>query len=232
MIYLLDSLTVEYLGNIYEADWCEEFSNPEVDIAVLKIDINNAKAVPIINPQNLSTSVKVYGFPPNKSNNFPQGFDVDGENIRNSAPVKILSTYRSTQISANNPWNKLPQENSTFLSHRIDAKVDSGSSGGAVFAEDLGGVVGVIQCSKSDTSYVIRWDNIRDELEKLNLEPEKNAVCRFLEDIEEHFKYIQLFHSKQQIVLKEQYIPIQVSLETKRKDVEDFFSEKLNLGRS
>ena len=230
VIYLLNSLTVEYLGNIYEADWCEEFSNPEVDIAVLKIDINNAKAVPIINPQDLSTSVKVYGFPPNKSNNFPQGIDVDGENITPSAPVKILSTYRSTQIKTNNLWNKLPQENSTFLSHRIDAKVESGSSGGAVFAEDLGGVVGVIQCSKSDTSYVIRWDNIRDELEKLNLEPEKNAVCRFLEDIENNFKYIQLFHSKQQIVLKEQYIPIQVSLETKRKDVEDFFIREIESG--
>ena len=223
VIYLSNSLTVEYLGNIYQADWCAEFSNPEVDIAVLKIDINDAKAVPIINPQDLSTSVKVYGFPPKQEKFFPEGIDVDAANISNSAPVKILSTYRSTQINANNPWNKLPQENSTFLSHRINAKVDSGSSGGAVFAEDLGGVVGVIQCSKSDTSYVIRWDNIRDELEKLDLEPEKNAVCQFLEDIENNFKYIQLFHSKQQIVLKEQYIPIQVNLETKRKDVEEFF---------
>lgn len=223
VIYLLNSLQVEYGGNIYEADWCEEFSNPEVDIAVLKIDINNAEAVPIINPQDLSTSVKVYGFPPKQEKFFPEGIDVDAANIRHSAPVKILSTYRSIQISANNPWNKLPQENSTFLSHRIDTKVESGSSGGAVFAEKLGGVVGVIQCSKSDTSYVIRWDNIRDKLERLGLEPEKNAVCQFLEDIENNFKYIQLFHSKQQIVLKEQYIPIQVSLETKRKDVEDFF---------
>ena len=29
-----------------------------------------------------------------------------------------------------------------------------------MFVEKLGGVVGVIQCSKSDESYVIRWDNI------------------------------------------------------------------------
>ncbi|MBV6628214.1 MAG: HEAT repeat domain-containing protein, partial [Rivularia sp. (in: Bacteria)] len=231
VIYLLNSLTVEYLGNIYQADWCQEFSNPEVDIAVLKINVDNAKAVPIINPPDLSTSVKVYGFPPKQKKFFPEGIDVDAANISHSAPVNILSTYRSTQINANNPWNKLPQENSTFLSHRINTKVDSGSSGGAVFAPDLGGVVGVIQCSKSDTSYVIRWDNIRHELEKLNLEPEKNAVCDFLEDIENNFKYIQLFHSKQQVVLKEQYIPIQVSLETKRKDVEDFFIREIESGK-
>ncbi len=224
VIYLLSSLQVEYWGKVYEADWCEEFSNPDKDIAVLKINLENAKAVPIINPPDFSISVKVYGFPPNKSNNFPQGFDVDGENITPSAPINSVSTYKVREIkNPSNPWNKLPQENSTFLSHRIDTKVESGSSGGAVLAEDLGGVVGVIQCSKSDTSYVIRWDNIRHELERLGLEPEKNAVCEFLEDIENNFKYIQLFHSKQQIVLKEQYIPIQVSLETKRKDVEEFF---------
>ena len=224
VIYLLSSLQVEYSGNIYQAQWCEEFSNPEVDIAILKINLENAKAVPIISPPDLSTSVKVYGFPPNKSNNFPQGFDVDGENITPSAPINSVSTYKVREIkNPSNPWNKLPQENSTFDSHRIDTKVESGSSGGAVLAEDLGGVVGVIQCSKSDTSYVIRWDNIRDELERLGLEPQKNAVCEFLEDIENNFKYIQLFHSKHKIILKEQYIPIQVSLETKRKDVEEFF---------
>ena len=47
VIYLLDSLKVEYQGQIYEAQWCEELSNPDVDIAILKIDIEGAKAVPM-----------------------------------------------------------------------------------------------------------------------------------------------------------------------------------------
>ncbi|BAY83119.1 HEAT domain protein repeat-containing protein [Calothrix parasitica NIES-267] len=237
VIYLLNSLQVEYRGKEYEADWCAEFSNPEKDIAVLKINVEDAKAAPIINPSNLSTSVKVYGFPPNRSNNFPEGFDVDGKEITASAPINCVSTYKVREIeNPSNPWNKLPQENSTFDSHRIinaNGKVDSGTSGGAVFSEELGGVVGVIQSTKKseDQSYVIRWDNIRHELERLGLEPQKNAVCEFLEDIENNFKYIQLFHSKQQqIVLKEQYIPIQVSLETKRKDVEEFFVRDVESG--
>jgi energy-coupling factor transporter ATP-binding protein EcfA2 len=223
VIYLLDLLKVEYDGEIYEAQWCEELSNPEIDIAILKIDVTNAKAVPIINPQQLSTSVTVYGFPPAKKKNFPEGFAVSAQSIDRSAPLKTVSTYGTQEIKFTNSWNKLPQETSTFLSHRIDAKVESGTSGGAVFAEELGGVVGVIQCSKSDESYVIRWDNITAQLDQLGLEPEKNGVCQFLQEIEDYFKYIKLFHTQQPILLKEQYIPIQVSLETKRKDVENFW---------
>ncbi|MEH1861114.1 MAG: HEAT repeat domain-containing protein, partial [Nostoc sp.] len=220
VIYLLDALRVEYQGKVYPAEWCEEFSNLEVDIAILKINVESAKAVPIINPQQLSISVKVYGFPPAKKTNFPEGFDVFSQSIRASAPLNVVSTYKTQNqngIKFNNPWNKLPQENSAFLSHQLDAKVESGSSGGAVLAEELGGVVGVIQCSKSDASYVIRWDNLLDSLDKLELEPEKNAVCNFLADIEEYFKYIKLFHTKEKVILKEQYIPVQVTLERKYK---------------
>ncbi|MBW4569499.1 MAG: trypsin-like peptidase domain-containing protein [Tolypothrix carrinoi HA7290-LM1] len=220
VIYLLDALIVEYKGQVYQAEWCEDLSNIEVDIAILKIDVEDAKAVTIINPQQLSTSVKVYGFPPAKKANFPEGFDVFAQSIRASAPLNVVSTYKirnQNEIKFNNPWNKLPQENSAFLSHQLDAKVESGSSGGAVLAEELGGVVGVIQSSKSDASYVIRWDNILDILDKLGLEPEKNAVGNFLADIEESFKYIKLFHTQERIILKEQYIPIKVTLERKYK---------------
>jgi HEAT repeat protein/phage terminase Nu1 subunit (DNA packaging protein) len=216
VIYLLDTLKVKYQGQIYECEWCEELSNPEVDIAILKIDVEDAKAVPIINPQYLSISVTVYGFPPSQKKYFPEGFDVSAQKIRPSAPIKALLASSQRQINFNNPWNKLPNDESVLLSHRIDAKVDSGTSGGAVFAEDLGGVVGIIKCSDKNESYVIRWDNITESLDKLGLEPHKNAVCRFLKEIENNFKYDKLLHIPEQpIILKDQYIPIQVTLERK-----------------
>jgi HEAT repeat protein len=222
VIYLLDSLKVEYQGKIYEAQWREELSDPEVDIAILKIDVRDVKAVPIVDLlQEAPTSVTVYGFPKSKETQFPEGFDVSAQSIRPSAPVNTISTYPLRETSLTNPWNKLPKPESNFPSHRIDAKVDSGTSGGPVFAEELGGVVGVIQCSKSDESYVIRWGNITETLDKLGLEPQKNAVCQFLEEIEDEFKYIKLFHSPQEIILEDQYIPIEVTLERKyRHEVE------------
>ena len=65
---------------------------------------------------------------------------------------------------------------------------------------------------------------LRDYIQIINLDntsssppipPEKlpEAICDFLADIEAHFKYIRLFHTPQKIILKEQYIPIQVTLE-------------------
>jgi HEAT repeat protein len=217
VIYLLESLTVEYLGQQYSAEWCEELSNPEVDIAILKIPVKDTVAVSIINPPELETAVTVYGFPPKQEKFFPEGFPVAGENIQPSAPLNVLATYRTPNITANNPWNKLPQPDANFLSHRINAKVDAGTSGGPVLATDFEGVVGVIQCSKSDESYLIRWDNILDKLDKLGLEPKKNAVCDFLTEIEDNFKHIKLFHTQQPIVLTDQYIPIQVTLERRYK---------------
>lgn len=44
---------------------------------------------------------------------------------------------------------------------------------------------------------------------------QKNAVCQFLEEVEKRFNHISLFPRQQPIFLKDQYIPIQVTLERK-----------------
>jgi len=50
----------------------------------------------------------------------------------------------------------------------------------------------------------------------LSEQAQKNAVCHFLEEIENNFKYDKLLHIPEQpIILKDQYIPIQVTLERK-----------------
>ncbi len=224
VIFHLPELKVEYQGQEYQAQWCAEYSRPEVDIAVLKIAVKDAPAVKIINPSQLNKPVTVYGFPGKKEKNFPQGFDFVASNIAPSAPINTLSTFRDWKIKTAHPWNQLPSETAFFHSHRINATVDPGTSGGQVFVPDLGGVVGVIQCSKSDESYVIRWDNILDILDKLGLEPQKQAVYQFLGEIVEiveQYQYLKLFHTRNRIILKEQYIPIQVTLERRyRHEVE------------
>jgi predicted NACHT family NTPase len=50
----------------------------------------------------------------------------------------------------------------------------------------------------------------------LSEQAQKNAVCRFLKEIENNFKYDKLLHIPEQpSILKDQYIPIQVTLERK-----------------
>jgi HEAT repeat protein/phage terminase Nu1 subunit (DNA packaging protein) len=50
----------------------------------------------------------------------------------------------------------------------------------------------------------------------LSEQAQKNVACRFLKEIENNFKYDKLLHIPEQpIILKDQYIPIQVTLERK-----------------
>jgi HEAT repeat protein/energy-coupling factor transporter ATP-binding protein EcfA2 len=72
-----------------------------------------------------------------------------------------------------------------------------------------------------------QWQQRHDQNNPVpNEQTQKNAVCCFLAEIEDRFKYIRLLHIREQrIVLQDQYIPIQVTLERKYKhDVETIFS--------
>jgi len=56
----------------------------------------------------------------------------------------------------------------------------------------------------------------RQNLDAPSEEEQKEAVCRFLKHIEDKFQYFHLLHRREQpIILKDQYIPIQVTLERK-----------------
>ncbi|NMG20654.1 S1 family peptidase [Brasilonema bromeliae] len=185
VIYRLNSLKVEYQGQVYNhVQWCEDLSNPDVDIAILKINLSGAKAVPIINLQDVSTSVTVYGFSLEKAFNFRDGSDFHAQSIHKSASVNTLSTYEYKDKTFTNSWNKLPNSTSTFEAYRINVLVDSGTSGGPVLANNLNAVVGVIQSKGSNESYVIRWDNITESLKKLGLEPGTGKVEKGVNDID------------------------------------------------
>jgi HEAT repeat protein len=64
------------------------------------------------------------------------------------------------------------------------------------------------------------WNERVNELKTQNTaipdkQEQKATVCSFLQQIENEFQHIHLFHTQQPIVLKDQYIPIQVTLERK-----------------
>ncbi|HBS69231.1 MAG TPA: PBS lyase [Cyanobacteria bacterium UBA11149] len=63
-----------------------------------------------------------------------------------------------------------------------------------------------------------------EESPERGLDPQFNLVCQFLEDIEEHFKYKILLHSRQIISRKTLYIPIHFTLERNyRHEIETFW---------
>jgi|GEM_PF-5268493 len=171
VIYSLNSIYVEYRGQIHEAFWCENLSNIEVDIAILKINTSNARVVPIAFPKDQVVSTMVYGFPRDKIEQFSKGFDVYGT-LSQSPPINTLSTYKGfPDVSHTNGWNRKPKEESTFLAYRIDERVSPGISGGLVLDEETGCAIGVIQAGSSRESYAISWNNITKKLEELSINP-------------------------------------------------------------
>lgn len=171
VIYGLDSIHVEYQGQKYEAFWCENLSDIEVDIAIFKININDAKIVPIALPKDQVIAAMVYGFPRDKIEQFSKGFDVYGT-LSQSPPINTLSTYKGfPDVPQTNAWNRKPREDSTFLAYRIDERVSSGISGGLVLDKESGCAIGVIQAGAGKESYAISWNNIIDKLKELSIDP-------------------------------------------------------------
>jgi energy-coupling factor transporter ATP-binding protein EcfA2 len=68
--------------------------------------------------------------------------------------------------------------------------------------------------------------NLVQEMQQVDSTPElspeelQDATLAFLQDIAGKFRETQLFHTKQPIILKDQYVPIQVTLEPHKRDVE------------
>ena len=179
VIYPLNELKVSYRNIIYRAKWCEELSDIETDLAVLKIDIQDAVPVTIVNPEGLSGEVVVVGFPHSKLENFPDGFDFHSQNIQKGVPVKTLSTYSIEETKYFNPWNKLPLKQSTFRSFKIDRRIDLGTSGGPAFVVNLKGVVGIVQSTNEDSAYAIRWGNMSAGLKSLGLNPKESTSSAY-----------------------------------------------------
>lgn len=179
VIYNLRYINVEYREQKYVAQWCEKLSNIEVDIAILKIDVNDAKPVRVSLATAQSIPAIVYGFPAKEINQFPRGFDVCGI-LTQSAPVKTIATYNKDQlVVTENLWNRKPSESSIFWAYRINERVNPGISGGLVINRETGCAIGVIQSTRSTESYVISWKNILEQLKELGLFPYPKVAVKF-----------------------------------------------------
>ena len=132
----LDELNVSYNGDLFEADWIEHLSDPEVDISILKIEIQDGEPVNIVNPREISTEAFVCGFPYSELENFPDGFDTVPQYVRPSARITTLSTYVQKKVLHSNPWNQLPKRGSKFRTLRITQKLNPGFSGVRSLAKD------------------------------------------------------------------------------------------------
>jgi len=112
--------------------------------------------------------------------------------------------------------------------------VKPGASGAPALNRHTGKVIGIISDNweQHQVAFVLplsevlkQWDVLKQAVEKIEVEPLKKTICQFLETIESEFKYVPIFHPPHKIVLQDQYIPIEVTLERRyRHEVETTWS--------
>jgi hypothetical protein len=180
IISSLNLLSVQHQGKNYQAKWQEKFSNLEVDIAILKIDVKNAKPISITIPKDQMVSALVYGFSDTQEPRFSKSFDVY-DTLKENIELNTISIYKNREeISCIKPWHKKPQNKSTFRAYKIqrgdNEEIYKGVFGGLVLDQDSNCAIGVLQSSDNKESYVIGWENIIDCLKQLKIDPEQQEV--------------------------------------------------------
>jgi hypothetical protein len=162
--------------------------------------------------QFLEEVARGYGFTGDTETAFRGRFDPDNTKKIN----KVLAGYLA--------WNKEPVDKAQKLQDELDKICEVLEHDGCVI-ERLSTDErkrGRQPKGKSPWEQAFKWlweEKFRDWQQRQNLdvpseEEQKEVVCRFLEEIENNFKYDKLLHVPEQpIILKDQYIPIQVTLE-------------------
>jgi hypothetical protein len=171
VIYALEEIWIRYIDKLVQAIWCEEYSNIDADIAVLKIEsslFKKIEIVRIVNPLDFSKSnACLFGFPSNELKHYLNGYCYDKiTHIQYREEIYIKDFFKSDKLN-NNPWSKKPKNNAKYSSIRIEGvAVDKGASGGLVYIESLDGVVGIIQAREKYDNHTnaIRWENFLDNL--------------------------------------------------------------------
>jgi hypothetical protein len=103
VICRLEKLQIQYRDKIYDAEWAEEISDPERDIAVLHVIGCDAKPMIVAGDSFAGMKVKCCGFSHDLSENLPSGKWFEGE-LSN-----LLNTqFNSEEIRGNKRWNKKP----------------------------------------------------------------------------------------------------------------------------
>lgn len=169
VIYNLKSIHVGYQGKKYIAQWHENLSDLEVDIAIIKIDIQHAVPLQFSPHREKDIPVVVYGFTGQSIISDLEGISVQGI-LCQSFRVNTRATYFGfPKITESNPWNKKPSIDAAYLAYTVNQGVPHGVSGGPVLEQSTGHVIGIIQASRLKESYVIRWENMIDSLKQLCL---------------------------------------------------------------
>jgi Tfp pilus assembly protein PilF len=144
----LEKLQIEYLEKIYDAEWVEEISDPEKDIAVLYIRECNAKPMILAGDSFSGMKVKGCGFSHELLENLPHGKWFEGE-LSNLSDTQ----FNYEEIKGNKRWNNKPTIR--IRCHQLDSKylLGEGMSGSPVCYYDDYRIIGMLMAINKGGKY-------------------------------------------------------------------------------
>ena len=150
------------------AEWIEEFSDPNKDIAILKVnDCNIVKALKYAREAMAKLPVSVWGFSFKDLKIFPQGSPVENGTLSSAS---FPFHWPEENLGGTHEWNKKHQVKVYVF--RFLGNFDVGFSGAPVCYEGNNNIIGVFTAKDNSYGYVIPIQTI---LEKFEDEKKKAA---------------------------------------------------------
>jgi WD40 repeat protein len=173
VIFTLISIRVKYGNDVYNAEWVGEYSMPNHDIAILKVEnLSIIKSQRIIFEPKEGEECYLLGYTINSNDNiyYPlTRFGVVRKDVDVDVNATLVGIDNGDVNVFQNRWNSMPDNGSMYKSYKVNCSVDMGFSGGLAIGSDSCGIIGIIQSSSESDTMVIRWENILSVLDYLNI---------------------------------------------------------------
>jgi len=138
VIWTLDKIQVEHENQTYDAEWSQDYSSMDFDIAVLKINGLDLPPLRCAKETTPSLPVSAWGYTSASVGKFQVGKVFSGE----LETTKTWYTSESAQTNLQNPWNLRPAIK--VEAYQLSSKTAGpGLSGAPIFEPNRGKIVGM-----------------------------------------------------------------------------------------
>lgn len=148
-----------YKNQKYSLLWDEYFSNPERDLAALRV--TNIKSSPFEHMKEApaGSEISVWGYTGTSYEMFPEGFPVEGKLYTETMEFN----WEEEVTVGKNPWNRKPPLKVRV--YKLEGKFDLGYSGSPVFYKISKKLIGMFAALDQNYGYVIPIEEILKNFE-------------------------------------------------------------------
>ena len=148
-ICILDDIYIGSRDQKYRAEWIEEYSNTNKDIAIVRVKDSNFKPLECAKEALPKLPVSIWGFSAKDLDNFPDGIEVESTLY----DADLHFRWKEEDPKGTKKWNQKPQVDVNVF--RLQGKIDAGFSGAPVCYPINSKIIGMFTAKDENYGYVI-----------------------------------------------------------------------------